>query len=53
MALSKANQPGANPTSKTLAIVGLGLSGFALLLDIASFFLGLGANMLEQMSRFR
>ena len=53
MALSKANQPGGNPTSKTLAIVGLGLSGFALLLDIASFFLGLGANVLEYMSRFR
>ena len=56
IALSKANQPGSHPTSKTLALIGLGLSIVILILDIASLFLGFGANYanyIEQMSRFR
>ena len=53
MALSKANQPGGHPNSKTLAIVGIGLSAFALLLDVASFFLNIGASVMKNLQHFR
>jgi hypothetical protein len=53
VALSNASRPGSHPTSKTLAIVGLSLSGFALLLDVASFFLNVGATVMENLRNFR
>ena len=53
-AMTRANLPGANPTSKTLAIAGLAIGGVSLLLNLVRLimmFAGVGAGVLENMTR--
>ena len=49
--ITRANQPGANPTSKTLSIVGIALGGLSVVLDIVSLIVGMGAGMLDGITR--
>jgi len=53
-AMTRANVPGANPSSKSLAIAGLAVGGVSLLLNVVRLimmFAGLGAGMLDDMTR--
>ena len=53
-AMSRANVPGANPSSKPLAMAAIAVGGVSLLLNIVRvimMFAGLGAGMLDDMTR--